>query len=414
MIQCDYCGAYQKEDEKCAFCGRPLPQYSIEASTNLQTKQDSGHIKKKKMSPGAFVALAGAFVCGGLLGWGLSMFNVLPDFNKSDEVQIVRVEQPKTNDEPQIVPQNNEQKKDESVKEETKKKDLTTVDIMKDVLARKIYKIKPEDFRNSKAIEQLKQKIVIALENNTRTPYSDHFIIQMDANLTTFQNALEKIQYEELYQLMLKSNEPKFYSTRGQTPFSWMPMQVTGSGKYTNPKTGAEEEIVSLGCTLSTPDDIDYFRPVLQMTTNNQSTGLEKRGRITWFPVDKSMSNIARSIDHQEIRMDVIPDKHFMMGLDDQYGSHDHPIELELSDEMIEDIRSAYMTAKYSGKKTFLPLDALGSFDTIVKRDIFYTVDGSFLEHNGSYYFILSYHSYSLRDMRERCSPMMERLNDYH
>ena len=413
MIQCDFCGAYQEEGKKCVFCGRSLPQYPKAGSTNLQTTRGSGKVQKKSMTLGSFIALAIVFVGGCLMGWGLSVFHVLPDVLTSEDAQITEVEQPKTNVEPQMVPQVNEKKNDESFREK-RNKDITYQDIMKDILARKIYKITPNDLRSSHSIEKLKTSIVTALENNTRSSYSDHFIIQMDTDLKTFKDALKKIQYEELYQVILKSNEPRLRSLRGKTPVSWIPMKFDESGTYKNPKTGEEEKIVSLGCTLPASDDIDYFRPALQVYTRNESSGLVTGGKITWFPVDKIIRNINQRINREEVRFNVIPDNNFIMGLDGEWVTHENPVELQLDDEMIDEINDDYLTADYRDKNDSLPIETLAPLNTIVKSEFFYTVDGTFLEHNGSYYFILSYRSYSLEDMRDRCAPMVERLTRSH
>ena len=417
VVKCPHCGAYQGESGKCARCGHLLEAEPAVTANDEISPKDTNDVSGMKRNTNnvsrrrTTAALVVSFSVVVLLCTGLLVM-LLKHFGSSETVQNIANELSGENDIANELSEENDN--DESEPDEYDDsgyeryneavKNLSYQSIMMDLIARKVYKIHQDDLTSPEKIEALKNNIIQALMDNPITSYSDNFIIQMDGDPETFREALNKIQYEDLYQIILEKNKKPLLLNKGEAPYLWMSTRITGLGEYVNPNTGKTTQIEALGCMTSIQLGIEYFALGMQLRVlNDDPSGVRTSGEITWFTGDKAASNIARSIDKSELKFDLVPDKKLILGLTDELGLRDEPHEILLDDEIIQGVHKAYFTADYGDDNYSLPIEAVGGFERIYKSDLLYAVTGSFVQHNETPYFILSYHSYSLKKMRSHC-----------
>ncbi|MBO4350204.1 MAG: hypothetical protein J6A01_04555 [Proteobacteria bacterium] len=400
MIKCYKCGANQIDtNKKCVFCGadltnqnaQPLKTADSQSSNDLFNDQQSNFGKSADQFPYYSASVRQSNQNAPLI-IGTAIFIVAVAIII---FVILFVSKPKLENDisnlPNEIQTENITNTNNAPPAETKplQEERTQIDIFNlkhDMILDEIRKndniipLKKEDLRRNPE-DILNDLITKLVDNKNCYDNSEDFVIQMDGDLNSFQNALKKIDYQKLYKALANKHTVGGVCKKTRSTASWLDSTITGT--QVSPKSNKKER----HSTRYSSNETFY-------TDNNL--------------LDINLAFYYSIFEESDYRA-------MFVSLGWETGCVGHYRFFELDDTM-----DPYVMMAFAGRLTYADVQTSdhGSkillqskhkphrpwLDSLMQADEFQLVYGRYVKNNeDGYYYVISYRKYSLTEMHERC-----------
>ncbi len=250
---------------------------------------------------------------------------------------------------------------------------------------KKMHIIEIDKILNQKDPDKMERYLLNALSKNSCQSNSEDFVISSDDNLVMFQTKLEQIHYKILYD-KIYDKHLKNKSCKGKRSFTpWGIAEIT-LGKREDPLTKETITLKSLTCANSGYKDMNHLLDI----------NLWVRIQLYGGHIDSASAALMWShfyMERMKFLRDFSMDSNLIIGIDKKIAK---------GENLIFSLEGVLPFATTGGAH----VDEI--LENILHGNEFHVVYGRFIPLNQKNYYVLSFRTYSLSDMRKKCNFLNE------